>query len=1226
MDILPEHDRNVLTDQLEFLADSNSSDLGITAENTSSEDADANVSPEVFPLSGNREDPKELPWRCWVALHSTSANPGLVLLEFEIQKDEIHPLILKKPRSSDSSQRHSIQDPETGVISQGKAGMEGRGFGAFSDEDLVESTHSASTPLRRVRKSFLEDENGTIELFSILTQVNDQLNAADSLGTFLKVVVGLVKEITRFHRVMVYQFDEQWNGQVVAELVDWEETKDLFQGLHFPATDIPAQARALYAINKVRVLYDRDQPTARLVCRSQAELECPLDMTHCFLRAMSPIHCKYLANMGVRASMSISITAFGQLWGLIACHTYGNTSMRCSFLVRKLVRLMGEQISHNIERISYAARLTARKLIHAPNERNPAGYIVSKAEDLLGLFDADIGMLSIGDEGKILGPMENSQEALALREYFRQKKFETITPSSDLLKDFPDLRYEPGFKTVAGVMYIPLNRSGDDFLLFFRRGQLKKVHWAGNPYEKILERNKGQASVLLPRQSFKVWSESVLGRCKEWSEDQVETAAVLCLVYGKFIDVWREKQQALQTSKLASLLLSNAGHEVRTPLNAIINYLEIALEGSLDATTRESLEKSHAASKSLVYVINDLLDLTKSEHGQDLFRNESFDLVSTVREAVSIYRSQATRVDVQFALEEDRRLPRRVMGDQAKIRQVIGNVTANALKYTTRGSVVVQTKLLSENQSSCELAIIVTDTGCGISEERLDAIFSNFELIESAAIPESRASDQDMGTGLGLAIVARVVRNMNGQLKAESKVGRGSTFTFIFEFVLPEDGLRTRQGSTTSGTSASTTRENPVSKNRPPPVTQLMNLSSNSNAQENLAASTVSETSQVEKDPISGLMSWPSNELQAKVKEQIGQQGENQADIISRAQAPSLRSGNSSGASNIDHLVSSLLASPACSNNARSNLGSRDRAGSESGSVSSIAAERRSIPNDWTPHTGFDAPHSFDVTDTASPVDQYSDIMDNSSASLRTNESVSSHYPQTTGEEPRVANNGPKTTLIHSRARPIVRAVKMGHADVSVPQAFQDNPLGISGPAKKKRITDNSVDQSMKRIPHSSSPTQSLRILVAEDDAINRNIIQKRLQIDRHHITLANDGSDCYDEFAKEPTRYDVILMDMQMPILDGMGSARKIRELEAKQGIKKRMPIIAVSASLAESQAQEAIDSGIDGWILKPVNFKRLRHFFAGLKDNKTREADLYIPGTSKAWADGGWLSKIAL
>lgn len=194
---------------------------------------------------------------------------------------------------------------------------------------------------------------------------------------------------------MIYQFDEIWAGQVVAELVDWTKTRDLYRGLHFPASDIPAQARELYKLNRVRCLYDRDQPTARLVCKNAEELEKPLNMTHCSLRAMSPIHIKYLANMGVRASMSVSIIAFNSLWGLISCHSYGRYGMRVSCPVRQMCRILGDSISRNIERLSYAQRLQSRKLINtAPTASNPSGYIVAKAEDLLSLFDAGASALS----------------------------------------------------------------------------------------------------------------------------------------------------------------------------------------------------------------------------------------------------------------------------------------------------------------------------------------------------------------------------------------------------------------------------------------------------------------------------------------------------------------------------------------------------------------------------------------------------------------------------------------------------------------------------------------------------------------------------------------------------------------------------------------------------------------------------------------------------------------
>lgn len=370
-----------------------------------------------------------------------------------------------------------------------------------------------------------------MQVFDIMSQVQEQLASAPNLDIFLKVLIGIVKELTGFHRVMIYQFDSSWNGKVVAELVDASKTSDLYKGLHFPASDIPAQARDLYKLNKVRLLYDRDLPSARMVCRTKEDLEVPLDMSHAYLRAMSPIHLKYLANMAVRSSMSISLNAFNELWGLMACHSYGNHGMRVSFPIRKMCRLVGDTASRNIERLSYASRLQARKLINtAPTDRNPTGYIIASSDDLLRLFDSDFGLLSIQGETKILGAIEQSQEALITLEYLRMRKLTSIVASQDITDDFPDLQYPMGFQVIAGLLYVPLSVGGDDFIVFFRKGQIKEVRWAGNPHEKKLR--EGTVGYLEPRASFKTWSEIVIGKCREWAEEQIETAAVLCLVYG----------------------------------------------------------------------------------------------------------------------------------------------------------------------------------------------------------------------------------------------------------------------------------------------------------------------------------------------------------------------------------------------------------------------------------------------------------------------------------------------------------------------------------------------------------------------------------------------------------------------------------------------------------------------------------------------------------------------
>lgn len=491
-DILSEDQADTLLDHVDFVRD-DAHDPSIDG-------------PEVFNMSIRTADGE----RCkfWCATHVSQTQKDLIICEFEREDDEVNPL--------------NVEGLDTPAVPTDTLGI------VPTPDQLAASTINISQPLRVLRNARRrKGAASSMEAFSILTQIQEQLGRTKNLDQLLNTTAGLVKELTGFHRVLIYQFDSSWNGMVVAELVDPNTTIDLYKGLHFPASDIPAQARELYKINKVRLLYDRDQVTSRLVCRTLEDLESPLDMTHAYLRAMSPIHVKYLAHMKVRSSMSISVNAFNDLWGLISCHSYGKAGMRVSFPIRKMCRLLGDTVSRNIERLSYASRLQARKLINTvPTEANPSGYIIASSDDLLQLFDADYGVLSIRNETKILGDNNNSQELLALLEFLRVRHLDSVLASHDIVKDFPDLHYAPGLKAISGLLYVPLSTGGSDFIAFFRRGQLTEIKWAGNPYE--IEKRKQTAGYLEPRESFTAWRETVLSQSREWTETDVETAAVLC--------------------------------------------------------------------------------------------------------------------------------------------------------------------------------------------------------------------------------------------------------------------------------------------------------------------------------------------------------------------------------------------------------------------------------------------------------------------------------------------------------------------------------------------------------------------------------------------------------------------------------------------------------------------------------------------------------------------------
>ncbi|KAF2719242.1 hypothetical protein K431DRAFT_305400 [Polychaeton citri CBS 116435] len=1152
-DILSEEQTDNLLDHIDFIRE---------------DDADLIANgPEVFTLS--IRGPNRKSTKLWCAMHISERNPNLVICEFELEEDVINPLV--PPNDA------TPEPPEDTLNSMP------------TEEELMESTQNASRPLRVLRSARKRrGEAAAMEVFNIMAQVQEQLAAAPNLEKFLKILVGVVKELTGFHRVMIYQFDSSFNGKVVTELVDPRATKDIYKGLNFPASDIPKQARDLYKINKVRMLYDRDQTTARLVCRTMEDLETPLDLTHSYLRAMSPIHLKYLANMAVRSSMSISINAFEELWGLIACHTYGSRGMRVSFPIRKMCRLVGDSASRNIERLSYASRLQARKLINTvPTQANPSGYIIASSEDLLKLFDADFGLLSIRDETKILGQFEQTQEALAMLEYLRMRSITNVMTSQDLKADFPDLRYPPGFQVIAGLLIVPLSTSGQDFIVFFRRGQLKEVKWAGNPYEKFIK--EGTEGYLEPRKSFRTWSEKVVGKCREWTEEEIETAAVLCLVYGKFIEVWRQKEAALQNSQLTRLLLANSAHEVRTPLNAIINYLEIALEGTLDNETRENLAKSHSASKSLIYVINDLLDLTKTEEGGNLVKDEIFDLKTTLAEATDVYRGDARRKNISYEVHEMPGLPCQVIGDQRRVRQAISNVTANAIQNTTEGGIKVEMYLASHAEQQVEIEISITDTGAGMSAKKLDSLFREMEQVQSEAgnpfddanpsekaLPEARDKEQGRTLGLGLAVVARIIRNMNGQLRLKSEEGKGTRFVIQFPFDLPDSEPRQLATESSSSIGSATPLADPISPPIPGEVTLVERRATERPSSDlNVSMSRKNSTESMGKTSLRSLRSAHSNTSGASINS-----GRSQADrLIEAIQEPH----------RVEGWKQHGMQSP----------GSRGGSARPSVSIERPSLEKRHtvvLPGE---STGSPRPTRSKSLEVA-PVPEH----------LR---------DQKLGS--------PGEVMVTDQGAPI-KAIRMPDDDLS------PMPMGLGSQSRKPSLGGRSIADTVSQSPTDRSSiaeidAKNFQVLVAEDDPVNSRIIKKRLERLGHDVYLTVNGEECSTAYCEKVSCYDVILMDMQMPIVDGMTSTKMIRSFEKshptqvlseRASLNGRVPIIAVSASLVERDRQSYVDAGFDGWILKPIDFRRLSNIMEGLVATQVRKENLYYPGS---WERGGWFEE---
>ena len=245
--------------------------------------------------------------------------------------------------------------------------------------------------------------------------------------------------------------------------------------------------------------------------------------------------------------------------------------------------------------------------------------------------------------------------------------------------------------------------------------------------------------------------------------------------------------------------ISKVGNAVRTPLNAIINFMEIALEGPLDKETRDNLSRSHVASKSLIYAINDLLDLTRTEQGQELVKEEDFNLVQTARDIVWAFHDDIEKKGLMIDLTVSPDFPVVVKGDETRMRQCIINILSNAIKYTDKGEITVELSVVNiRDTGKVDVEIAVQDTGVGMNAEEMDILFRQLEQVQvedelSLTVHHDAGGEGLLLTkssakrvlGLGIAKVGRIIQTIGGQLRVTSEKSKGSRFTMQLSFSLP---------------------------------------------------------------------------------------------------------------------------------------------------------------------------------------------------------------------------------------------------------------------------------------------------------------------------------------------------------------------------------------------------------------------------------------------------------
>ncbi|MFE4107934.1 ATP-binding protein [Almyronema epifaneia] len=614
-----------------------------------------------------------------------------------------------------------------------------------------------------------------------LRQTIVEIKQAQSLAESCQKVVQVVQQLTDFDRVMVYRFDFDDSGVVVAEAR--RDGLEPYLGLRYPAVDIPPTARRIFAQKWLRSIPDLDYQPVDLLAATVPE---PINLTASDLRGVSLCHRTYLRNMGVKASLTIPLVDRQNLWGLIACHH--QVPKAIAYTTRKVCELLGQLISvelvlqqerefkHYREQIQQIERAFRQALSRQPNQIEKV--LKNNQATLLNLVQASGMAIALGDQVLLVGQTPTLPEVADLLQWLMTQAAQESYHTDNLAAYY---RAAQTFAyPVRGLLSISVQVSHTAYhLVWFRPQQSYTIEWGGNPSEAVAVDEAGSVR-LRPRGSFQVWKEQVGDRSLPWLPLEVEAAQELrhsllvAALESSQTALERVVAEALQANQAKSEFLANMSHEIRTPMNAIIGFAQLLETTPLDEQQRSYLKSITHSGEDLLAIINDILDLSKLEAGELKLYSTTFDLASTVEELIERFQPQATQKGLRLQAAIAAEVPQYLEGPVKRLRQVLTNLINNAIKFTASGEIEVSVQRLAEVEaaSAVKLGFSVRDTGIGIAPADQARIFAPFTQVEASA------SRQYEGTGLGLAICRKIVYLMNGEIGVNSHPGIGSTFWF----------------------------------------------------------------------------------------------------------------------------------------------------------------------------------------------------------------------------------------------------------------------------------------------------------------------------------------------------------------------------------------------------------------------------------------------------------------
>jgi light-regulated signal transduction histidine kinase (bacteriophytochrome) len=602
-------------------------------------------------------------------------------------------------------------------------------------------------------------------LYPTLRGFVEQLQGASSVDGLCRLAAQEVRRMTGFDRVLIYRFDDRWNGTVIAE--DRNEVLPSYLDLRFPASDIPAQARELYRRNRQRIIPDAGYVPVPI----QSKRHEPLDLSDSVLRSVSPVHLEYMRNMGTLASMSISILRDGELWGLISCHS--REPKRVALQVRNacdfLTQIFSLQLEARENTTLAESRLRlgtvqTRLLAHMAAEDDFIAGLVNHPDDLMRLAGAEGAAVLAQDRCRCLGRAPDEAQVRALCAWLSENHREDVFETDRLPQLYPPARAFAD--RASGLVAIAISKAHASYVLWFRPEVVRTVHWSGNP-QKAVQEEAGTLR-LHPRRSFEIWKETVQERSLAWDRSEIEAVkelrnAIVGIVLRRAEEMAALSDELRRSNKELEAFSYSVSHDLRAPFRHIVGYSELLKKqegGGLSERGRRYVDTIIDSAYTAGTLVDNLLRF--SQMGRTALKPRTVDVTALVEDIRQKLPVDAPERRIEWAVGD----LSAVTADPALIRLVFENLLDNAVKYTrTRNRARIE---VGSRRKDGETVYFVRDNGVGFDMRYVDKLFGVFQRLHRV--------EEFEGTGIGLANVRRIVERHGGRTWAEGELDRGATF------------------------------------------------------------------------------------------------------------------------------------------------------------------------------------------------------------------------------------------------------------------------------------------------------------------------------------------------------------------------------------------------------------------------------------------------------------------